>query len=124
MRVCVLNSVTKECVKVILLNDVEEYIQEEGLELAADHDGQIGWKFIDSEWQKPSGTLTNDLLELAIRRKRNILLKKTIDSLNPIRWSTMTDQSKNDWVAYRQALLDIPQQETFPNNVIWPTKPE
>jgi len=26
--------------------------------------------------------------------------------------------------AYRQALRDVPQQEGFPDNVVWPTKPE
>jgi len=28
------------------------------------------------------------------------------------------------WAQYRQALRDIPQQDGFPENVIWPTKPE
>jgi hypothetical protein len=27
------------------------------------------------------------------------------------------------WLAYRQALRDIPQQAGFPDNVTWPTKP-
>jgi hypothetical protein len=29
-----------------------------------------------------------------------------------------------EWVAYRQALRDIPQQPGFPDNIQWPTKPE
>jgi hypothetical protein len=29
-----------------------------------------------------------------------------------------------EWVAYRQALRDIPQQPGFPENIQWPTKPE
>jgi hypothetical protein len=28
-----------------------------------------------------------------------------------------------DWVAYRQALRDISDQEGFPENVVWPEKP-
>ena len=28
-----------------------------------------------------------------------------------------------EWATYRQALRDVPQQEGFPQNVIWPTKP-
>lgn len=28
------------------------------------------------------------------------------------------------WAIYRQALRDIPQQEGFPFNVVWPEKPE
>ena len=124
MRVCILNSRTKECVKVILLDNLEDYIEEQGFELCSDHEGQVGWKFIDNEWEKPNTELTSELLELAVRRKRNLLLKKTVDTVNPIRWSAMSEQQKNDWTSYRQALLDIPQQATFPNNVIWPSKPE
>lgn len=29
-----------------------------------------------------------------------------------------------DWVAYRQALRDVPTQAGFPHNVEWPVKPE
>nr|DAT00194.1 MAG TPA: tail assembly chaperone protein [Caudoviricetes sp.] len=28
------------------------------------------------------------------------------------------------WAIYRQRLRDIPQQEGFPFNVVWPTKPD
>jgi hypothetical protein len=28
------------------------------------------------------------------------------------------------WKIYRQALRDVPNQDGFPQNVIWPTKPE
>jgi hypothetical protein len=28
------------------------------------------------------------------------------------------------WVAYRQALRDVPEQEGFPENVVWPDKPQ
>ena len=27
------------------------------------------------------------------------------------------------WAAYRQALLDVPQQAGFPNTVTWPVAP-
>ena len=29
----------------------------------------------------------------------------------------------SDWVTYRQALRDIPEQESFPHEIIWPTEP-
>jgi hypothetical protein len=29
-----------------------------------------------------------------------------------------------EWLNYRQALRDIPQQTGFPDNVVWPTAPE
>ena len=59
-----------------------------------------------------------------IRTERNILLSTTVDTMNSIRWETLTDIQKQQWIEYRQALLDVPQQEGFPNNVTWPIKPE
>jgi hypothetical protein len=35
----------------------------------------------------------------------------------------LTAEQKAEWVTYRQALRDIPSQEGFPWNVIWPTTP-
>lgn len=37
--------------------------------------------------------------------------------------TTMTKGQRADWVAFRQALRDIPHQAGFPENVIWPTEP-
>jgi hypothetical protein len=31
---------------------------------------------------------------------------------------------KDSYAIYRQALRDVPSQEGFPHNIIWPTKPE
>ena len=31
--------------------------------------------------------------------------------------------NKAAWATYRQALRDVPQQGTFPNTIVWPTKP-
>ena len=31
--------------------------------------------------------------------------------------------TKDKWSAYRQALRDVPQQDGFPLNIVWPTKP-
>jgi len=59
----------------------------------------------------------------ASRNERNQLLHN-VDIINPIWYSTLTEQQKNDLVAYRQALLDVPQQQGFPTTIMWPTKPE
>ena len=38
-------------------------------------------------------------------------------------WMGISDISMSTaWATYRQELRDIPEQEGFPNNVIWPTK--
>lgn len=55
-----------------------------------------------------------------IRGKRNTLLSESD-------WSIMEDAnpkpSKQAWLDYRQALRDIPQNFTNPEDVIWPQKP-
>lgn len=60
-----------------------------------------------------------------VRAIRNTLLELVVDKTpgSAIRWSLMTNEEQEAWVLYRQALLDIPEQEGFPSNVIWPTTP-
>lgn len=58
-----------------------------------------------------------------VRESRNAMLRETVDRMNPIRWESMTTEEKNSWVVYRQALLDIPNQDGFPYTVEWPTTP-
>jgi hypothetical protein len=42
---------------------------------------------------------------------------------NALRWAALDADTQTEWAAYRQALLDVPQQVGFPNTVTWPTKP-
>lgn len=60
------------------------------------------------------------------RRNRNDILELTVDPIicNPLRWDAMTEAKQNEWLEYRQALLDITLQEGFPYSIVWPTKPE
>lgn len=55
--------------------------------------------------------------EKMIRFERDVLLSETD-------WWAVSDrtmtQAERD---YRQALRDVPQQESFPENITWPTKP-
>lgn len=54
--------------------------------------------------------------EMKIRLKRNEMLSTTD-------WSQLadaTEDTKQFFVSFRQALRDIPQQEGFPWNVVWP----
>ena len=59
----------------------------------------------------------------SVRKQRNQLLYD-IDKINSVWYSTLNDQQKSDLLAYRQALLDVPQQSGFPITIIWPSKPE
>ena len=43
---------------------------------------------------------------------------------NALRWAALDAETQAAWATYRQALLDVPQQDGFPNTVTWPTEPE
>lgn len=55
-----------------------------------------------------------------VRDRRNALLTSTD-------WTQAADVPqaiKDKYATYRQALRDVPQQEGFPDNIVWPTQPE
>lgn len=57
---------------------------------------------------------------LYAREARNRLLAETD-------WTQGEDVPpaiKDTYTEYRQALRDVPEQDGFPNEIIWPTKPE
>lgn len=56
-----------------------------------------------------------------IIQRRNILLSES-DYLMMIDYP-ISDEKKQEIKAYRQALRDIPQQDGFPENIVWPDKP-
>jgi hypothetical protein len=59
-----------------------------------------------------------------LRAKRNTLLVE-VDAIagNALRWESLDVNTQSAWRVYRQALLDVPQQTGFPNDVTWPIKP-
>lgn len=61
-----------------------------------------------------------------VRYRRDYLLSREVDPIvsNPLRWADLTPEQQQSWATYRRALLDITDQTGFPNNVVWPTKPE
>ena len=60
-----------------------------------------------------------------LRMDRDVLLAK-VDAIagNALRWATLSAEQQDAWAVYRQALLDVPQQAGFPNDVTWPVRPE
>jgi hypothetical protein len=43
--------------------------------------------------------------------------------VNPIWYASLTTEQQTQLADYRQALLDVPAQSGFPENVSWPNKP-
>ena len=62
----------------------------------------------------------------AERETRDRILVEEVDPIvsNALRWNDMTDAKRTEWTNYRQALLDVPAQAGYPDNITWPTKPE
>ena len=73
-----------------------------------------------SEYVKPAPTAAQ------VRAERDSILATAVDPLvsNPFRWSELTTAKQAEWTTYRQALLDVPQQDGFPNDITWPNEPE
>ena len=44
-------------------------------------------------------------------------------TMNPIRWKKLSDEKKAELEKYHQGLTDIPDQNGFPNDVVWPQFP-
>lgn len=70
-------------------------------------------------------TPTPEQIEAQARAKRDDLLHE-LDAIvsNPLRWGAFTEAEQQELADYRQALLDVPQQEGFPDDIDWPQKPE
>lgn len=60
------------------------------------------------------------------RQQRDYLLQAEVDTIvtNPLRWAELSTEQQDALTAYRRALLDITDQAGFPQNIVWPTKPE
>ena len=68
---------------------------------------------------------TSDEMARDMRSTRNLLLQAKVDPIasNALRWAALSEASQAEWAAYRQALLDVPQQSGFPDNITWPQEP-
>ena len=61
-----------------------------------------------------------------VRMERDNILSTVVDPIvsNPLRWADMTSEQQNAWAQYRTDLLNVPQQNGFPYDIVWPIKPE
>jgi hypothetical protein len=82
--------------------------------------GEFG---IIAEYEEPLPPTKEQLAQQA-RWQRDSLLQE-VDRIvsNPLRWASFSQAQQTAWANYRQALLDVPQQDGFPNSVDFPVKP-
>lgn len=126
-KVCILDSTTNTVVNVIEVDDVNnvpDFVIQEGQVLASNHDAEIGdtWTGTEYDVTHRLQIYTDEDLWENIRERRDELLKEsdwTASSDN-----ALSDAKKAEWATYRQALRDLPQTHTEPRDITWPTKPE
>lgn len=59
-----------------------------------------------------------------LRGERNSRLAASDIYVTMDRWDNYTEDKKQEWRDYRQALRDLPQNTPDPFNPVWPVKPE
>lgn len=74
-----------------------------------------------SEWLNKAKQSDYNTTSNFIKDKRTALLSEVDYLFFPD--YPLTDECKAEFVVYRQILRDIPEQEGFPYDVIWPKKP-
>jgi len=84
----------------------------------ASDQAQIGWDYNGTNFIAPPEPDYIAELTAQVRTERNSLLAASD-------WTQVADAPVDQaaWAAYRQALREVPEQTGFPENVIWPTKP-
>jgi hypothetical protein len=58
-----------------------------------------------------------------VRNQRNKLLSDSDALVLPDRWMSYTTEKQTAIATYRQALRDLPETQTDPFNIVWPTIP-
>jgi hypothetical protein len=66
----------------------------------------------------------SSVLAVEVRAQRDGLLIASDNHALADRWAAMTTQQQQAWTQYRQDLRDVPQQQGFPQTVVWPTLPQ
>jgi len=79
--------------------------------------GTWQWDLATETWQFDAEKTAREL-----RASRDRALE-SVDRVNPMWWASLSPERQTQLQAYRQALLDLPQQPGWPMQVIWPERP-
>ena len=88
---------------------------------------RVGW-LLDDEGTPVAPIippLTTEQIAVKARQQRDYNLLTFDRELyrNQFFWGTLTSEQQAERLAYRQALLDVPQQSSFPLDILWPAYP-
>jgi hypothetical protein len=67
--------------------------------------------------------LTSEQISVSVRANRNARLQELDALCTPLRWEGYSEAHREALRAYRTALLAVPQQADFPQNIDWPKLP-
>lgn len=100
--------------------DMEWVIDVDGVEA---HDEIPSWDEYEDilRYVEFSPDELNQVLINRLREKRNDLLQES--DWTQVLDAPISSETRNAYREYRKALRDIPEQEGFPDNVIWPNLP-
>lgn len=134
-----INTVTGFVENAVRWDGVSEYPLPEGYEMAQDPNAWIGWSAIkvDGVWQftaPPVQPPDPEWLKSQARQERDRQLRSNYDvgvlmAMRAKRMATdpagiaYADGKINELDAYAIALLGVPEQEGFPDTIVWPTVP-
>lgn len=118
-KICVLNKYTNKCVGVYDIENISNWRDHGDFVLSPRHDGQSGWTLESGQWIDPFIKVKTEEEKWAeIRAKRDNLLEQSDKYMfddYPI-----TQEQKNNVIAYRDQLRDLPQTYTNADDVVWP----
>jgi hypothetical protein len=81
------------------------------------------WNSQTEDWDY-NETVHVDYMTEYVRANRDVKLRKLDRKIaSPLRYSAFSQELKDEIGVYRQALLDVPQQQGFPLEVVWPEEP-
>lgn len=123
MRLCIIDE-SGLCVNVIEADSEDSKFLQVGQDYAADHTGKVGDYYLGGQWRELKVEVTETITEIEarVRMQRDAILA-ACDWIVVKAYET-GDPVPSTWTVYRQALRDITMQTGFPNEVVWPTKPE
>ena len=83
-------------------------------------------EFVDEQFSTGIYEVTLAPTASMVRNERDLKLATEVDAVagNALRWAALGADGQAAWSSYRQELLDVPQQDGFPQAVTWPDKPE
>lgn len=99
---------------------IQKFAQEEGFRELRGPD--LSWSIEAIPEKTPEEKKTE--LAAQIRMQRDQLMEKTDIYMFTDNYSKLSETQKLNLETYRQALRDIPQQSSFPEQIDWPVKPE